>query len=448
MSRINHIISGTVPIMLAILLFLLGFAIQNLPEFMIVAMIVVGVYIWFNRQELSKSMLMIGIFFILSGGIWIIFRPLAFWILALGLLIIFHLLIWLHIKTSFIWVKWLKIGCSVVLTVLFIGMQLIMIKPGIIVPLFQQKLGYINSYHALSLPHSKLSKGIKAQFNISYGKKYPRSYLDVFTKKGQSEAPTVIYLHGGGWIAGDKSAGDPNQSGNKKNYQIEHFEKTVKAGYNVVSLNYALAPAYPYPTQLKQISQAVKFLQSHAKQLNINMDKVVISGSSAGGNLAADFVTLQVNLKHPQAKRIKPVLSRKVLKAMVLEVPATDMTQVNHTYRPVHMNDYFFGISVMSYTNQPMVSYDETYLDKISPINYVTKDMPPTFITDGNTGSFMKANQRYAELLKKAGVPVELYIPTLKEGTAGHGFLADLQSPMTQKYLKDKWKFLEKYTYK
>ena len=86
MSRINHIISGTVPIILASLLFLLGFAIQNLSEFMIVAMIIVGAYVWFNRQKLSKSMIMIGIFFIISGGIWIIFRPLAFWILALGLL--------------------------------------------------------------------------------------------------------------------------------------------------------------------------------------------------------------------------------------------------------------------------------------------------------------------------------------------------------------------------
>lgn len=443
MVSVQRVTSGTVPVLTTILLLLLGFAIQAIPMSMVIAIGVVAIYLYFNWQSCSKGLRGIGLAFLVSGGIWLFFRPLVFWIVSLGLLILFHAGVWLKLPMTNRWLRWGKGVLVFVLSALFVGMQLLMVKPGIIVPYVQQKIGHVNSYQALSLPHPKVSKDINVKWNVSYGQEYPRSFLDVFTKKGQSEAPTVVYLHGGGWIAGDKSAGDPNQSARDTNYQIYHFEKMVHAGYNVVSLNYALAPAYPYPTQLKQISQAVSYLQAHEKELGIGMDKVIVSGSSAGGNLAADFVTLQVNPHHPQAATIQPVLSKKALKAMVLEVPALDMTQVNHTYRPLRFNDYVFGISVMTYTKQPMVSYDEDFLAKISPINYVTKDLPPTFIADGNLGSFMKSNLRYYEKLQKAGVKSKLYIPSVAEGDATHGFLAEIGSPMTETYLKMKFAFLK-----
>ena len=59
--------------------------------------------------------------------------------------------------------------------------------------------------------------------------------------------------------------------------------------YLVVSIDYRLAPAHPYPAALEDIDVAYKFLIEHAASYKIDLNRIVIAGDSAGGNLAAAY---------------------------------------------------------------------------------------------------------------------------------------------------------------
>ncbi len=64
-----------------------------------------------------------------------------------------------------------------------------------------------------------------------------------------AKLPVIFWMHGGGYIAGDKQ------------YKNPLLAKIAEQGYIVVNVNYALAPQYKYPTPLIQMNQATQFIK-------------------------------------------------------------------------------------------------------------------------------------------------------------------------------------------
>ena len=91
---------------------------------------------------------------------------------------------------------------------------------------------------------------------------------------GTAPFPAVIHFHGGGWQAGDKSHGH------------KRIIKLAQAGYVAVSVGYRFAPQYKWPEQIYDAKAAVRFLREHAKEFNIDPDRIGAVGDSAGGYLA------------------------------------------------------------------------------------------------------------------------------------------------------------------
>lgn len=89
--------------------------------------------------------------------------------------------------------------------------------------------------------------------------------------------PAVVIIHGGLWMSGDKS----------NDVALRFAPALLEAGYLVVSVNYRLAPQYPYPAQLNDVKCAVRHLRANAAQYNINPDRIAALGHSSGGHLAA-----------------------------------------------------------------------------------------------------------------------------------------------------------------
>jgi acetyl esterase/lipase len=108
---------------------------------------------------------------------------------------------------------------------------------------------------------------------------------------------------------------------------LYQYELMVDHGYNVVTINYALAPEYIHPTPIKRLSEAVQFMRKNGKQYGINMNDVIFGGGSAGGFIAADFITIQANPEYAIEIGINPVIGLKDIKALVLEVPVLDFTR-------------------------------------------------------------------------------------------------------------------------
>src|SRR6201996_4238939 len=95
-------------------------------------------------------------------------------------------------------------------------------------------------------------------------------------KSGAAPHPIAILIHGGGYHAGDSKAGS-------EAYVADFL---APAGYAVFSINYRLAPKYPYPYMVYDVERAVRYIRYHARDWNADPDKIALVGGSAGGYLS------------------------------------------------------------------------------------------------------------------------------------------------------------------
>ena len=149
----------------------------------------------------------------------------------------------------------------------------------------QKKFNAINSFSSVN-EHTETEWGSNATYinDICYGNTYPNSYLDIYLSPVEGEnKPTYFFIHGGGYVWGDKIGGDPNTRDSGLEWYINTF---LENGINVVSPNYCFAPEYSYPTQVVQLNECLDFLVQHGAEYGISMERVIIGGGSAGGNLA------------------------------------------------------------------------------------------------------------------------------------------------------------------
>jgi acetyl esterase/lipase len=113
--------------------------------------------------------------------------------------------------------------------------------------------------------------------NVAYGE-HPRQVMDFWKATSDRPAPVVFYMHGGGWVNGDK--GDIRKVG---------LQKYLDAGISVVSINYRyvqqaqIAGAKP-PVEwpLHDAARALQFVRSKASEWNIDKKRIAASGTSAG----------------------------------------------------------------------------------------------------------------------------------------------------------------------
>jgi len=104
----------------------------------------------------------------------------------------------------------------------------------------------------------------------------PAQRFDLYRPaRGAGPWPLVVWVHGGGWVGGRRADTYP------------HIQREVELGrVAVASVDYRVAPRYPFPIPLQDVKRAVRYLKANAARLHVRADKVVIAGHSAGANLA------------------------------------------------------------------------------------------------------------------------------------------------------------------
>lgn len=110
--------------------------------------------------------------------------------------------------------------------------------------------------------------------------------LDIFyhPDKLLPNAPVFLYIHGGGWITGDR-----------RWHSMPLLFQLAHAGWLVVTTNYRLAPRVrAYPEQLIDCKRALRWVKQNASRYGASRDFVVVGGESAGGHLAT-LLTLTCN---------------------------------------------------------------------------------------------------------------------------------------------------------
>lgn len=263
-----------------------------------------------------------------------------------------------------------------------------------------------------------LEDGTRLVSDIKYDDQIPNGYLDIYytNEEKHSKAPTFIFIHGGGYVWGDKVIGDPNMA--KEGPTDLITTNFLSQGYNVVQMNYALAPEYQFPSSIKQLNRGLKFLADNGTLYGLDMTNVVISGGSAGGNLAGLLVNIQTNPEYAAIVDESPSIDPEDIKAVYFLAALYDNHRFGVTGKP--SVDWLFTQLGRLYLNTNEIKTDPE-VEKTNVTEYVTENFPPAFISDGNTGTFYDQAFDMYNRLRGLGVDSEIcYFPS-QEAVLTHG---------------------------
>ncbi len=131
----------------------------------------------------------------------------------------------------------------------------------------------------------KTPKDVRRFDDIRYGpKKGKANLLDVYQpKKIDQPLPTLVNVHGGGYIYGSKNV-----------YQY-YCMCLARRGFNVINFSYRLAPKHRYPAPLEDTNYVMKWLLKNKKEYQLDLDNLFLVGDSAGAQIASQYLTILSN---------------------------------------------------------------------------------------------------------------------------------------------------------
>ncbi|MET4138004.1 alpha/beta hydrolase [Pedobacter sp. UYP1] len=219
--------------------------------------------------------------------------------------------------------------------------------------------------------------------------------LDLYLPPTQgSPAPLVINIHGGGWNKGTKES----QSG---------FSAFFKKGYAVANIEYRLTAKATAPAAVEDTRCALIYLISHAKQLHIDLNKIVIMGASSGGHLALMGGLLENN--HLFDGNCKGTENIKVA-AIIDKYGITDVW------------DWGYGKLKTSKSATSWLgakASDQEFAKSVSPLFQVKKTSPPVFIVHGDADPIVPYEQSVALKARLDELGVKNEFVTVKGGLHG-----------------------------
>lgn len=334
----------------------------------------------------------------------------------------------MDIQKCFVWIlATVAVLCSIIL-LLYVAFPSLYIM---ILQYKDMKGAPVNSFSAEPMSTVTMENGIMCVTNISYGEEYPNSYLDIYYKQDENDTtkPTFLYIHGGGYAWGDKAEGDPTAAAGNREKATFYLQKICAAGYNVVSMNYALAPQYTYPTPLLQINQAIRFLQQQKETYNLDMSCVVISGGSAGGQLAGQYANLVTNVPYAQEMNMTAALPKEALKGVVFSCALLVPKEFAKTGK-LDTDILFLALQRCYFGD------DAANLQMADVVENLGADFPPCYITDGNYGTFDAQAAALDEKLTTLSVPHSCNFYTREHAKLGHGYDSFMSTPQAQDNLQ------------
>ncbi len=210
--------------------------------------------------------------------------------------------------------------------------------------------------------------------------------LDIYHSKTINEnKPLLVFIHGGAWKKGDKH--------DYLRYLVDFAER----GYITATIQYRFVDKAKFPAQLFDIRDAIVWLKKNSEKYNINKNKIVVIGGSAGGHLAM-MVGYTEDSKEFNIANDSHYSSK--VQAIVDIYGPYDLTTE-------------YAREQSSVKNLIGVSYNngkELY-EKASPKYYISKNDPPTLIFQGTLDELVPVSQsdRLAKHLKNVGVKVEYH---------------------------------------
>jgi acetyl esterase len=260
--------------------------------------------------------------------------------------------------------------------------------------------------------------GVRIHSNLRYGTRYPNSFLDIwYPAADRTPRPTVIYIHGGGFFMGDKVEGDPLAAA-RTAPSGSGIDVLVKAGFNVVSIDYAFAPAYRYPVPVQQLDEVIRHLSANADIYGLDMTNVVIMGGSAGAQMTAQYGLLLSNPDYAREVGIQPSIAPANVKGLV--VFSAPLKVSGFGWRMNTMMWAYLGTKDLEASRQAR---------QMDLLPHIGPSYPATYVTDGNQPDTFPAHAKaMAARLREQGVDHVFNYYEEGEALLDHGYTARLDT--------------------
>lgn len=221
-----------------------------------------------------------------------------------------------------------------------------------------------------------------------------------------SRRPAVIYLHGGGWVKGDKT-------------NPLYRDALVARGFVVISVNYRLAPTVTWPAPLHDCKAAVRWVRSEVNELGVDPERIGIWGHSAGGHLAAMMALTNGNPEYEGEMPPRGVSS--AVRAAANWSGPTDLTQLHNPQWRVERQDDIVR-AVESLLGGRVEDHPQAARDA-SPICHVRSGCVPLQTVQGDVDQVVTSMhlQPFHERMLAMGNPSEVHMIE----NAGHGLPYD-----------------------
>lgn len=243
--------------------------------------------------------------------------------------------------------------------------------------------------------------------DIPYSNDSKTQKLDLYLPNvSEGPYPLILFIHGGGWQMGDKNDGQQNSWINLVNF-----------GYALASMNYRMFPESVHPDGILDAKKALQFLEENKEKYNLDMSRVGVIGSSAGGHSALMLATTQNNPNFSTGKPDVPISCVIAWYAPTdfyngkREVMSSIMNQIKHGLT-INCTEKYFGKSFNSISDEELIN--------ASPVTYINEQMPPIIIQQGTKDFLNPPNQAllFLEAAKGKGLGHKVQIDMI-EG-AGH----------------------------
>jgi len=272
--------------------------------------------------------------------------------------------------------------------------------------------------------------------------------LDIYlpTQNIYEQSPVVLFFHGGAWITGSKEAININRFNGAINILRDK-------GYTVLSPNYTLARngKAPFPDCIMDAYDAIRWIENNADRYNFDLENVGVFGESAGAHIAmmAGYVDSEIfsttkntdiSLKYVvdvygpnDLERLYHMQTLDSINALLSKLP-------DPLKEHLDIAQHLFGFDPELNSEKAQV-----YMDRYSPINFLTRNSPPTLMIHGIMDQIVPIDQSLILHEKLDSLKVENEIHALEN--VNHAFRG---ASIDQKEDVQEWivGFIDKQYYK
>ncbi|NGY04109.1 alpha/beta hydrolase [Solimonas terrae] len=250
----------------------------------------------------------------------------------------------------------------------------------------------------------------------------------IYTPRGRGPFPVLHFFHGGGWVGGDLETHDALCR-----------DLCIQSQHLVVAFDYRLAPEHPFPIPINDCLASLAWIKANAARLSGDVDRIVLCGDSAGGNLVA-VSAQQARSRHPG-----------LIKGQVLIYPVTDHCGFANwsSYRTHGGSKFNLTHAGMTelwafyLTDSPLWVPGATSHELATPLHVEDlRDLPPAFFVIADEDLLRDEAAEYGRRMELAGNRVRIkHYPGQQ-----HGFVGLEPSPAHKEAVADVAQWLKTLT--